>query len=34
MPQVFATSAIQMCIAPDSTATGSTVELMLTVANG
>lgn len=34
MPRVFDTSALQICINPDSTATGASVELMLTVANG
>jgi len=34
MPRVFDTSALQICINPDSTATGASVELMLTIANG
>jgi hypothetical protein len=34
MPRVFETSALQICINPDSTATGASVELMLTIANG
>lgn len=33
MPRVFDTSALQICVNADSTATGTLIELMLTIAN-